>query len=40
MPDQESSQERAIVREHRAPGEDDSSTQELAALVEDGYSMT
>jgi hypothetical protein len=26
--------ERAIVRRHRAPGEADSSTQELAALVE------
>jgi hypothetical protein len=26
--------ERAIVRRHRAPGEADSSTQELAAFVE------
>src|SRR5262245_39261781 len=29
----------AVVRQHRAPGEADSRTQELAALVEHGYSM-
>ena len=38
IPAQESSQVRsaysAIIREHRAPGEADSRTQELAALVE------
>jgi hypothetical protein len=31
--------QRAIVREHRAPGEADCRTEELAALVEHGYSM-
>jgi len=34
------SMKRAVVGGHRAPGEADSSTQKLAALVEQSYSMT